>query len=45
VAEPACGYRGQKCITHTAEILSIVAGTLLLVLAVISLVFYRNWKY
>lgn len=30
---------------HTAEILSIVAGTLLLVLAVISLVFYRNWKY
>ncbi|XP_022181653.1 guanylate cyclase 32E isoform X1 [Myzus persicae] len=45
VAEPACGYRGQKCITHTAEILSIVAGTLLLVLAIISLVFYRNWKY
>lgn len=30
---------------HTAEILSIVAGTLLLVLAVVSLVFYRNWKY
>lgn len=30
---------------HTAEILSIVAGTLLLVLAIISLVFYRNWKY
>ncbi|VVC38134.1 Adenylyl cyclase class-4/guanylyl cyclase,Receptor, ligand binding region,Protein kinase [Cinara cedri] len=45
VAEPDCGYRGQKCITHTAEILSIVAGTLLLVLAVVSLVFYRNWKY
>lgn len=32
-------------IAHTAEILSIVAGTLLLVLAVVSLVFYRNWKY
>lgn len=32
-------------LAHTAEILSIVAGTLLLVLAVISLVFYRNWKY
>lgn len=30
---------------HTAEILSIVAGTLLLVLAIVSLVFYRNWKY
>ncbi|XP_050522533.1 receptor-type guanylate cyclase Gyc76C isoform X2 [Daktulosphaira vitifoliae] len=45
VAEPHCGFRGEKCITHTAEILSVVAGILLLVLAIVSLVFYRNWKY
>ncbi|XP_077283133.1 guanylate cyclase 32E [Arctopsyche grandis] len=45
ISEPVCGFRGEKCITHTGEISAGVAGGVLLLLAVISLVLYRNWRY
>ncbi|XP_063226249.1 guanylate cyclase 32E isoform X2 [Bacillus rossius redtenbacheri] len=45
VAEPRCGFRGEKCITHTAEIAAGVAGAVLLALAAALLVLYRNWRY
>ncbi|XP_068086160.1 guanylate cyclase 32E [Anabrus simplex] len=45
IAEPPCGFRGEKCITHTREIIGGVAGGLALVLAIVSLVLYRNWRY
>ncbi|XP_074036399.1 guanylate cyclase 32E isoform X2 [Leptinotarsa decemlineata] len=44
-AAPVCGFRGEKCITHTVEITSGVTGGLFFVMLIISLVFYRNWKY
>ncbi|XP_055316774.1 guanylate cyclase 32E isoform X2 [Sitodiplosis mosellana] len=45
VAEPKCGFRGQKCISHTGEITAAIAGGSLLLLGIVSLVLYRNWKY
>ncbi|OXU27316.1 hypothetical protein TSAR_008171 [Trichomalopsis sarcophagae] len=45
VAEPYCGYHGEKCYSHTGEIVGGIAGGLLLVLLAISLMLYRNWKY
>lgn len=45
VAEPYCGFRGEKCISYTKEITAAIAGALLLILTIISLVFYRNWRY
>ncbi|XP_015839153.1 guanylate cyclase 32E [Tribolium castaneum] len=45
IAAPICGFRGEKCITHTMEITSGVTGGIFLVILVISLVLYRNWKY
>lgn len=45
VAEPDCGYRGEKCISYATEITGAIAGMILLILTVISLIFYRNWRY
>ncbi|PNF22648.1 hypothetical protein B7P43_G07108 [Cryptotermes secundus] len=45
ISEPPCGFRGEKCITHTGEIAAGVAGGLMLFLAVVLLVLYRNWRY
>ncbi|VEN64593.1 unnamed protein product, partial [Callosobruchus maculatus] len=45
IATPECGFRGEKCITHTVEISSGVAGSIFLIVLVISLVLYRNWRY
>ena len=45
VAEPLCGYRGEKCISYAREITAGVAGVFLLILTIISLVLYRNWRY
>ncbi|XP_049775726.1 guanylate cyclase 32E [Schistocerca cancellata] len=45
IAEPPCGFRDEKCISHTGEIAGGIAGGLALVLLVVSLVLYRNWRY
>ncbi|XP_034230104.1 receptor-type guanylate cyclase Gyc76C [Thrips palmi] len=45
VAEPVCGFRGERCIRHTGEIAGGVAGSLLLLTLIAGLVVYRNWRY
>ncbi|XP_071577574.1 guanylate cyclase 32E [Temnothorax nylanderi] len=45
VAEPYCGYDGEKCNFHTGEIIGGIAGTLLLIIAAVVLILHRNWKY
>nr|XP_053638891.1 guanylate cyclase 32E-like isoform X1 [Cherax quadricarinatus] len=45
IDEPPCGYRGQKCQSQTGEIIAGVTGGVVLLLLVISLVAYRNWRY
>jgi guanylate cyclase, other len=45
VAEPNCGYRGEKCISYAREITGAIAGFILLILSIVSLVLYRNWRY
>lgn len=45
VSEPDCGYRGEKCISYAKEITGAIAGIILMILTVISLIFYRNWRY
>ncbi|CAD7080488.1 unnamed protein product [Hermetia illucens] len=45
VAEPFCGFRGEKCISYTGEISAGIAGGALLLLGIVSLVLYRNWRY
>ncbi|XP_071628567.1 guanylate cyclase 32E [Temnothorax longispinosus] len=45
VAEPYCGYDGEKCNFHTGEIIGGIAGTLLLIVAAVVLILHRNWKY
>ncbi|XP_025074947.1 guanylate cyclase 32E [Pogonomyrmex barbatus] len=45
VAEPYCGYHGEKCNSHTGEIVGGIAGALLLIIAAVALILYRNWKY
>ncbi|XP_012148117.1 guanylate cyclase 32E isoform X1 [Megachile rotundata] len=45
IAEPYCGYHGEKCTSHTGEIVGGIAGGFLLIIAAVLLVLYRNWKY
>ncbi|KAI8512208.1 hypothetical protein Bbelb_088470 [Branchiostoma belcheri] len=48
LVEPPCGFRGQRCMTQpdfAAEISGSVIGGLCLVLFIIGLVVYRNYKY
>ncbi|XP_070186172.1 guanylate cyclase 32E-like [Littorina saxatilis] len=48
VDEPPCGYRRERCIppkSFVKEIALGVLGGVILVLAVIALVVYRNWRY
>ncbi|KAK6638155.1 hypothetical protein RUM44_008583 [Polyplax serrata] len=45
VAEPICGFRGKKCVTQTSQIMGAIAGTIMLLLIIAGLIFYRNWKY
>ncbi|KAK9890919.1 hypothetical protein WA026_012260 [Henosepilachna vigintioctopunctata] len=45
IAIPACGFREENCITHTKEIVSGVTGGILIVMLVLLLAFYRNWRY
>lgn len=45
VAEPLCGYRDELCVSYVKQISIGVSGFILLVLTVISLVLYRNYKY
>ncbi|XP_037807798.1 speract receptor isoform X2 [Lucilia sericata] len=44
-AEPNCGFAGEKCISYTGEISAGIAGGALLLLGIVSLVLYRNWRY
>ncbi|XP_055854059.1 speract receptor [Episyrphus balteatus] len=44
-AEPQCGFNGEKCISYTGEISAGIAGGALLLLSIVSLVLYRNWRY
>ncbi|KAL9911404.1 speract receptor isoform 1-T8 [Glossina fuscipes fuscipes] len=44
-AEPKCGFTGEKCISYTGEISAGIAGGALLILGIVSLVLYRNWRY
>lgn len=46
--EPPCGYRREKCIpskVYTLEIVGGIIGGIALIVIIISLVIYRNWKY
>ncbi|XP_076232200.1 guanylate cyclase 32E isoform X1 [Calliopsis andreniformis] len=45
IAEPYCGYHGEKCTSHTGEIIGGIAGGFLLIITAVMLVLYRNWKY
>lgn len=45
IDEPPCGYRGLKCQSQTGEIIAGVTGGVVLLLLVVSLVAYRNWRY
>ncbi|XP_076654351.1 guanylate cyclase 32E [Halictus rubicundus] len=45
IAEPHCGYHGEKCTSHTGEIVGGIAGGFLLIIAAVLLVLYRNWRY
>ncbi|XP_017772276.1 PREDICTED: guanylate cyclase 32E [Nicrophorus vespilloides] len=45
IAVPPCGFRGEKCISHTAEIMYGITGGVFFVMAIIALIFYRNWRY
>lgn len=45
IAEPECGFRGEKCISYAREISAAIAGVILLILTIVSLVLYRNWRY
>ncbi|XP_043474610.1 guanylate cyclase 32E isoform X1 [Leptopilina heterotoma] len=45
VAEPYCGYHGEKCNSYTGEIVGGTVGGLMLVLLAILLILYRNWRY
>ncbi|KAM7354791.1 guanylate cyclase 32E isoform 5-T7 [Cochliomyia hominivorax] len=44
-AEPKCGFTGEKCISYTGEISAGIAGGALLLIGIVSLVLYRNWRY
>ncbi|XP_058980104.1 speract receptor [Musca domestica] len=44
-AEPKCGFDNEKCISYTGEISAGIAGGALLLLGIVSLVLYRNWRY
>ncbi|ALC44253.1 CG10738 [Drosophila busckii] len=44
-AAPRCGFSGEKCVNYTGEISAGIAGGALLLLGLVSLVFYRNWRY
>ncbi|XP_066598424.1 guanylate cyclase 32E [Prorops nasuta] len=45
IPEPYCGYKEEKCNSYTGEIVGGIAGALLLIVTIVSLVLYRNWKY
>ncbi|KAG5320428.1 GCY3E cyclase, partial [Pseudoatta argentina] len=45
IAEPYCGYYGEKCYSHTGKIIGGILGALLFIITVIILIFYKNWKY
>ena len=45
ISEPDCGFRGEKCISYAREISLGIASFILLVLTIISLVLYRNYRY
>ncbi|XP_034480343.1 speract receptor [Drosophila innubila] len=44
-AAPRCGFGGENCVNYTGEISAGIAGGALLLLALVSLVLYRNWRY
>ncbi|CAB0016883.1 unnamed protein product [Nesidiocoris tenuis] len=45
IAVPPCGFLGEKCVTHTMEIMGGIAGTFAALFVIASLVIYRNWRY
>ncbi|XP_078611420.1 receptor-type guanylate cyclase Gyc76C-like [Branchiostoma floridae x Branchiostoma japonicum] len=48
LVEPPCGFRGQRCVSppdFAAEISSGVIGGVCLILFIIGLIVYRNYKY
>ncbi|KAH8236103.1 hypothetical protein KR032_002606 [Drosophila birchii] len=44
-AAPSCGFGGEKCVNYTGEISAAIAGGALLLLGLVLLVLYRNWRY
>uniref|UniRef100_A0A8D8RBI4 Guanylate cyclase n=1 Tax=Cacopsylla melanoneura TaxID=428564 RepID=A0A8D8RBI4_9HEMI len=44
LAEPPCGFRGEKCVSHM-ELIAGVVGGVALIIFIILLVVYRNWRY
>ncbi|XP_014262145.1 guanylate cyclase 32E [Cimex lectularius] len=45
IAVPPCGFSGEKCISHTMEVVGGIAGASLAFLIITALVLYRNWRY
>ncbi|KAF6204393.1 hypothetical protein GE061_002734 [Apolygus lucorum] len=45
IAFPPCGFLGEKCVTHTMEIMGGIAGTCAALFVIVSLVIFRNWRY
>ncbi|XP_022917688.1 guanylate cyclase 32E [Onthophagus taurus] len=45
IAIPKCGFRGEKCESKTAEILSYILGGIFSVVLVLLFGLYRNWTY
>lgn len=45
IAEPPCGFVGEKCVSHTMEIIGGVVGACLALVMIVALVVYRNIKY
>ncbi|RZF40474.1 hypothetical protein LSTR_LSTR000353 [Laodelphax striatellus] len=45
LAVPPCGFRGEICISHTMEIVGCIVGVMAFLLALVTLILYRNWRY
>lgn len=45
VAEPDCGYHGEKCQNHMKEISIGVCVVIVIILVIVFTAWYRNWRY
>ncbi|KAK9513104.1 hypothetical protein O3M35_001368 [Rhynocoris fuscipes] len=43
-AVPICGFSGEKCFSHTKEVILGIAGSAITLILITGLIIYRNWK-